>query len=109
MVFRQCYRIMRDAPMATLAASVGCGAAVVQTFGYFVRGKVADNITYTDNYREAKSMTKEHPGTEYLFGKPMNFKALDADNIKRQCYLGYISLLLNHSHANIIHLSICLL
>ena len=73
-------RFFMKTPLYKLVICTGVGACVVQTFGYLVRNQHADKITYTDYYREALALTKEHPGSEYLFGAPINFKGLDAAN-----------------------------
>ena len=75
-MFRQFGRIIFHTPLHKLAISVAVGAAVVQSFGLFARSQIANKVMYNDYFREAVSMTKEHPGTVYLFGKPMNFKAI---------------------------------
>lgn len=80
MVLRQIFEI----PLHRLAICVGIGAAVVQSFGSYVRSKAADNITHKPYYRDAISLAKEHPGTEHLFGKPIHFKGLDAANKRWQ-------------------------
>ena len=82
--FRGIHQIIFESPIQNLALCVGIGAAVVQSFGYFVRDRAVDKIMYQDYFRDAMSKTKEHPGPEYLFGKPMTCKALDAANNKRQ-------------------------
>ena len=94
-IIRQFGRIIFHTPLHKLAITVAVGGAVVQSFGLFVRSTVENKIMYNDYFREAVAMTKEHRGTEYLFGKPMNLKALDADNKKRQCSLEYIPLTSN--------------
>ena len=80
--FRQFRNFIFRTPLHTLAITVAVGGVVVQSFGFFVRRTTENKIMYNDYYREAVSMTKQHPGTEFLFGKPVNFKALDADNKK---------------------------
>ena len=82
MVLRRIFEV----PLHKLALCVGIGAAVVQSFGYYVRAKAADNITYKDYYRDAMSLAKAHPGTEHLFGKPIHSKGLDAANKRWQKY-----------------------
>ena len=76
MVLRQIFKM----PLHRLAACVALGGVVVQSFGSYVKFRMTENIAYTDAYKDAISLTKTHPGTEHLFGKPIYSKGLDAAN-----------------------------
>lgn len=84
--FRSCKKFITETPIHQLAIMVGIGAATVQSFGYYVRSKSADNITQKEYFLNAKKLTKNHPAAEYLIGKPIYYKGLDADFLLRQCY-----------------------
>ena len=89
MAFRQLRRAFRNTPVQYFFATAIAGGILVQGFGFIARGGVAQNIMNSDVFRDAKIMARKHPGTEYLFGKPLDFKALDADNRKWQYNLIY--------------------
>ena len=74
-------------PLSNLAICVAIGGAVVASFGSYVRAKIGDNLTHKDSYRDAMSLAKAHPGTEHLFGKPVQFKGLDAANKTEKIYI----------------------
>ena len=84
--FRSCKKFITETPIHQLAIMVGIGAATVQSFGYYVRSKSADNITQKEYFLNAIKLTKNHPAAEYLIGKPIYYKGLDADFLLRQCY-----------------------
>ena len=70
-------------PWALGAAFFG---GAVQLFGYWIRSREYQKITYTDHFRKAVQVTKANAGVEYLFGKPLEVKVndrLDAENEKQ--------------------------
>ena len=84
--FRSCKKFITETPIHQLAIMVGIGAATVQSFGYYVRSKSSDNIAQKEYFLNAIKLTKNHPAAEYLIGKPIYYKGLDADFLLRQCY-----------------------
>ena len=91
MAFRLLSRAFRNTPVQYFFGTAIAGGILVQAFGFVARSNVAQTIMNSDVFRDAKIMARKHPGTEYLFGKPLNFKALDADNRKRQYNIIYSS------------------
>lgn len=75
--FRSCKKFITETPIHQLAIMVGIGAATVQSFGYYVRSKSADNITQKEYFLNAIKLTKNHPAAEYLIGKPIYYKHMN--------------------------------
>jgi len=62
------------------AIAAAVGGMAVQTFGYFVRSRERNQITYTDHYRRGITLARANAGIEYLFGKPIEIGGIDLRN-----------------------------
>ena len=60
-----------------MAFAIAIGGGAIQLFGYFVRNREYNNITYTDHFRKAVAVAKANAGMEYLLGKPLDIKVSD--------------------------------